>query len=340
MGQGLEAVAPGRDPVTKFFYTKAIKEKERKVSAVISARSVDRDGDVILPEAFEARLETYRKNPVVTFAHNIWAPPVGKADNFEITEEEFSADIEFADTEEGEKLWKLYKGGFMNAFSAGFIPIAISKEPVLPGQSGLTFTEVELVETACVPVPSNRDALQRAFGGWADVAKSFDFLKSLDFMDIVQDKGVIPYQDLTLDSDSSWDASGARSRLRAWASSDGSGDKDTVDWAKYRKGFCATREDGDSEDFGTYMLPLADIKGGTLTAVFKGVQAVMGALNGSRGGVKLTDDERRRVYNAHVRRYYKKAGKEDELPELRSFSSVAEELAKLQAGLIEIRRAL
>jgi len=167
-------------PVTKFFYAKEIKAAQRKVQAVIGSKTVDRDGDVVLPSAFAARLDVYKKNPVVTFAHNVRTYTVGRADDFDITEEEFSADIEFAPTEEGEKLWTLYKGGFMNAFSAGFLPISASREPVMPGQTGLTFTEVEILETACVPVPSNRDSLKRMFEDWEGVSKSFDFLQSAE----------------------------------------------------------------------------------------------------------------------------------------------------------------
>ena len=155
-------------------------------------------------------------------------------------------------------------------------------------------------------------------------------------MDSLEVKSVVAFQDFAVDTDSSWDASGARSRLRKWASSDGSGDKDTVDFGKYARGFCVIREDGERDDFGTYLLPIADVKNGSPTAIFRGVTAVMAALNGARGGVNIPDEDRRKVYNTHVRRYYKKAGREDDLPELRSFSDMAQE----HRALIEREREL
>ena len=337
-----ETVVPNMEPVTKFFYAKEIKQAERKVRAVISTRSVDRDGDVILPSAFAARLDVYKQNPVVTFAHNVRTYTVGRADNFEITEDEFSADIEFAPTEEGEKLWTLYKGKFMNAFSAGFMPISLTREPTLPGQTGPTFTEVELIETACVPVPSCRASLQRMYADWEGVAKAFNFLETVEtlgFEEIAEDKAVVPFQDLPLDTSSGWSASGARNRLARWASSDGSGDKTKMDWAKYRRGFCYYDASA-TDSFGSYRLPVADLKGGTLTAIFRGVVAVMGALNGARTPPKITDTERRRIYNTHVRGYYKKADRENDLPELRSFTDYSIETIGVRELLRDAQRIL
>ena len=223
----------------------------------------------------------------------------------------------------------------MNMFSAGFIPLLISREPVLPGQTGPTYKEVELIETACVPVGSNRDALQRAFKDWFTSEKFFDTLDDPE-LDLEQ-KGVIPFQDLPLDTDSAWDASGAKVRLQKWASSDGTGDKDKIDFAKYRRGFCAVREGGASDNLGTYMLPIADVKNGTLTAIFRGIVAVMGVLNGARGGADISDEDRRRVYNTHVRRYYRKAGRENDLPELRSFHNLIIEMDEIRAVIRALR---
>jgi len=39
------------------------------------------------------------------------------------------------------------------------------------------------------------------------------------------------------DEDRSWDKDRAIASLRKWASRDGSGEKDTIDWAKYKRGF-------------------------------------------------------------------------------------------------------
>lgn len=55
-------------------------------------------------------------------------------------------------------------------------------------------------------------------------------------------KGAVPFVAAPV-VDKAWDAAGARKRLKAWASSDGSGDKDKIDWAKYAKGFAYVRSE-------------------------------------------------------------------------------------------------
>lgn len=73
-------------------------------------------------------------------------------------------------------------------------------------------------------------------------------------------------------SEKAWSGSGARKRLAAWASSDGSGAKDKMDWPKYRKGF-ARYDSGNAENFGSYGFPHHDIVGGKLVTVKRGVYA-------------------------------------------------------------------
>jgi HK97 family phage prohead protease len=81
------------------------------------------------------------------------------------------------------------------------------------------------------------------------------------------------------DRNRAWDASAAKARVAKWASSDGSGDKDKVSWSKYGRAFFV----GSGEDFGDYHLPFADVVGGELKAVFKGVTSAAGAAQGARG---------------------------------------------------------
>jgi len=69
-----------------------------------------------------------------------------------------------------------------------------------------------------------------------------------------------------------WDGDAAVGRLRKWASSDGSGKKEAVDWAKYRKGF-ATYDPGNADSFGGYHYPHHDIEGGKFVVVRAGVRA-------------------------------------------------------------------
>jgi capsid assembly protease len=110
------------------------------------------------------------------------------------------------------------------------------------------------------------------------------------------------------DDSSAWDGPAAESRLRKWASSDGSGDKDKMDWAKYRRGF-AWYDSADPESFGSYKLPHHDIKDGKFVVILRGVEAAMSALLGGRGGTSIPESDRKAVYN-HLAAEYKEFGKE------------------------------
>lgn len=130
--------------------------------------------------------------------------------------------------------------------------------------------------------------------------------------------GAIPHEQSEGKDDSdAWDGAGARKRLAEWASSDGSGDKNKMDWAKYRRGF-AWYDSANAEDFGSYKLPHHDIKDGKFVVVWGGVRAAMSALLGGRGGADIPEADRKAVYN-HLAAEYKLFDKEP--PEFHSESS-------------------
>lgn len=95
----------------------------------------------------------------------------------------------------------------------------------------------------------------------------------------------VAYKDYPL-VDVKWDATDARKKLAKWASSDGSGDKDTIDWGKYAQGF-AWYDASDPENFGSYKLPHHTVEGGKLVTVKKGVEAAAAVLQGGRGGADI-----------------------------------------------------
>ena len=121
--------------------------------------------------------------------------------------------------------------------------------------------------------------------------------------------GAVPYSPSSgKDESGSWDGDAARNRLAKWASSDGSGDKDKMDWAKYRQGF-AWYDAENADQFGSYKLPHHDIQGSKLVVVWGGVTAAMSALLGGRGGTNIPSGDRRAVYN-HLAKHYKQFDKE------------------------------
>ena len=112
---------------------------------------------------------------------------------------------------------------------------------------------------------------------------------------------VTTFQDLPLaDRDRQWDGDAADKRVRKWAGAEASPN------AKYRNAH--VWYDADQKDeFGAYKLLVADVVGGKLKAVPRGVMAAGNVMQGARGGVDLPADEIDRV-KAHLGRYYEKMG--------------------------------
>jgi len=116
------------------------------------------------------------------------------------------------------------------------------------------------------------------------------------------------FQDLPIgDRYEPWDRDAADRRVRNWASSDHSGDKDKIDWARYRKAFFWYDAE-QPENFGSYKLMFGDIKAGTLTAMPRGIFLCGAVMQGARGGADIPEADRPRV-RAHIARYYDKMSK-------------------------------
>jgi uncharacterized protein len=128
-------------------------EGDRRIRAVVSTASPDRDGDCVLPRGLQ--LANYLKNPVVPFGHSYRDLPVGRTVELSVTDRAVSAVIEFAGHPQAQAVCDLYKGGFLSAFSVGFSPI----EWVPNEHGGRTYNKAELLEISCVPVPANAEAL-------------------------------------------------------------------------------------------------------------------------------------------------------------------------------------
>jgi HK97 family phage prohead protease len=131
---------------------------ERKMSFTISTAAVDRDGDTIDPKGW--MLDSYKRNPVVMWAHSYDQLPVAKATRVFLTTTGLHAEIEFP--EKGvypfaDTVHDMLKAGFLNATSVGFAPSESVKSK--DRQNGYDFTKQELLEFSIVPVPCNPQAL-------------------------------------------------------------------------------------------------------------------------------------------------------------------------------------
>ena len=110
---------------------------------------------------------------------------------------------------------------------------------------------------------------------------------------------VTSFQDLPLaDRDREWDGAAAEKRVRKWAGAEDEPNQ------KYRDAH--VWYDADNKDnFTAYKLLIADVVGGNLKAVPRGIMASGAIMQGSRGGVDLPEGDIDRV-KSHLAKYYKK----------------------------------
>ena len=137
--------------------------KSNTLEGIASSLTVDRDGELILPSAFENSIPAYlEKNPVMLWNHDP-AEPIGKVTQMTVEGNDVPFKAEFADTDKAKEIRSLYRAGVLNAVSVGFKPLDWSDDPKdkLKGQSGVTITDLELYELSAVAIPANADALAR-----------------------------------------------------------------------------------------------------------------------------------------------------------------------------------
>lgn len=84
----------------------------------VSTRDVDRDGDVVMPSGWDVKM--YQENPVGLWSHRNDMPAIFKALETKADSYGLMQVIEFADTEHAQEIKKLFVGGFLKTFSAGF----------------------------------------------------------------------------------------------------------------------------------------------------------------------------------------------------------------------------
>lgn len=277
-------------------YTQAIVEKgtfdddERTFVAWASKPVLDRDGEIIASDAWD--VDNFKVNPVLLWAHNYDLPPVGKVLWNKVQKNGLKFMPKFAPTDMGKELYMLYREGFLNTFSVGFLPKDFEEDEEetvqFMGWFGdmfekpvLTYTDVELLEISCVPVPSCPAALvERMASGQI---KTKGLVKAIRE---TASKTVIPFKKYDLDSeDAEWDGPAERKEA------------DTDDLLLMSTWYDAENPDTKS----SYKLPHHRAEGHN--TVWRGVAAAMVALLGGRGGVDIPDGDRRGVYG-HLSKHY------------------------------------
>lgn len=161
-------------------------EEEGSFVVVVSTEDKDRDGEILRANGFG--LKNYRDNPVVLWAHNYGAPPIGKSLWIKPVGDKLKAKIKFAPTDFAQDIKRLYEEKFLNAWSVGFIPEKWKDGDDVDEGIRREYTKQELLEFSGVPVPCNAFALTEAM----KVVKSVEMKDALDKMLEEINKGLKP----------------------------------------------------------------------------------------------------------------------------------------------------
>jgi hypothetical protein len=136
---------------------KSVNEDNATLEAIFSTEDEDRHGDIVRQNW---DLKSFKKNPVILNSHNYWSATdvIGKAEKIGIKNGKLEGKIKFAVEENpiAKIIFDLYKGGFLSAFSVGFIPKEFSDKGEI--------IKSELLEVSAVSVPANAYALAKSAG--------------------------------------------------------------------------------------------------------------------------------------------------------------------------------
>ena len=243
--------------------------------------NIDLDRDIMAPGAFTKTLKKKGPQKVKLLWQHDPAQPIGVWE--ELTEDKRGLKVKGRllvgqGVPKADEAYALLKAGALDAMSVGFM--------IPPGgweyddkKQVRIIKEADLWEISLVTFPANPKAR------------------------VTRVKSSVPYQDLPMaDRGRSWDGDAAEGRVRQWAG--GGTSIEDMDWDRYRRAFLWY--DGDNPQAVTsYKLGIADVIGGELTAVPRGIFAAAGALLGARGGVDIPEEAKRRAVS-HLERYYSK----------------------------------
>lgn len=314
-------------------------EDERLVEGRINTTTLDAYNTIVEPTG--AQVEKYINYASVLFNHDA-SNLIGNAEEIEVADEYVDAKWKFLPAEMNseivEEVWELYKNGWLNGYSIGFVPLDWQFDTIETDdedEDDLDIVRVvswKLKEFSLTAIPANPDALARSsdemkiwrsladrtqgvsptpvinqrdlttFGAETSEKKIYkvsnDMTRKSESNLAVRE--VVSYQDLPIEEDD-WDADEAEANVREWA---GGPDKEDVDWDKYFKAFF-WRDGDEPELFGSYKLGYADVYGGELRAVDRGIYAVAAVLEGARGGVDIPEEDEASIRN-QVEKYYDK----------------------------------
>ncbi len=163
---------------------------ERADISVISDESVDGDKQVVQAKTLD--FSRFQKNPIVTFGHNWYGPPIGKSLWQKCFNKSWKAKTQYATKPDGieskdwvpDKIWHLVKSGYLPGKSIGgvakFRPIEKSDVEGNPDWAGAReITEsVHIIEYSVVPIQCNVNAVVQQIAK-GEIELPEDFITSI-----------------------------------------------------------------------------------------------------------------------------------------------------------------
>lgn len=141
-------------------HVRAVRTEAREADFIASTDAVD-SYDEVVDQSW--RLERFRANPVILFAHNSRELPIGQATRVEVVNGQLECTIRFASEKANplaEKVWQSVCEKTLRAVSVGFKPGDVRYEK-RNGKEVLVLAENELFEISVTPIPANPDALAK-----------------------------------------------------------------------------------------------------------------------------------------------------------------------------------
>tara|TARA_R110000824_G_scaffold1991_3_gene9706 strand:- start:1684 stop:2394 length:711 start_codon:yes stop_codon:yes gene_type:complete len=150
-------------------------ETDSGVVAKLTTDSVDRDGEMLIPQGMNSR--EYEKNPVLFYNHD-YANPIGTVEKIKRGDRDVLGTLKFAQRPEGyqgdffpEFVESLVRQGIIKGVSVGFLPENGGSRLATKGDmckygKGIkrVYNKWKLLEVSIAPLPANQDALITAVG--------------------------------------------------------------------------------------------------------------------------------------------------------------------------------
>lgn len=311
--------------------TRSVNPQDRTIDFLVQSTALASDKMIILARAAEQSMADYMKNPIVLPYHNRQldnGQPVviGKVTEFTINEEGLTERVQFAQTPLAEQWWELYRDGFMNMCSIGMDnlekvyargeikrTLVAEKITVTPQELGnclAVVTRYRQRELSLLPLGADPKALARAMD-YNEVARTYyDLYKPKEEEDTTsipdpaqaQPVDLPPEFDLALRGVIEHTDHGIANEAVRW---DAAAEVSAASVDDLRI-MCAWF-DGDGTRKSDYKLP--HHKQSNKQAVWRGVAAAMGVLNGAMGGLKGEAARHKDEIYAHLAAHYKEFDK-------------------------------